>query len=62
MKFLEFKEEKKIAIQFMLSNHYHFEMVKQIISKEDPFICTLALSQDDDIPDIGEGILNVLYF
>ena len=59
---MEFKEDKKNATQSILKHPDQFEMIKQIISKEDPFICTLALSQDDDIPDIGEGILNVLYF
>ena len=57
MKFLELKEEKKNA-----RNLYPFEIVKQIIAKEDPFICNLVLSQDDDIPDVGEGILNALSF
>ena len=62
MKFLEFKEEKKNAIQSMLKNPCQFEVVKQIIAKDDPFICNLVLSQDDDIPDVGEGILNALSF
>ena len=46
----------------MLKDPCQFEMVKQIIAKDDPFICNLVLSQDDDIPDAGEGILNDLYF
>ena len=46
----------------MLKDPCQFEMVKQIIAKDDPFICNLVLSQDDDIPDAGEGILNDFYF
>ena len=50
--------EKKKEILAKLTSPNDFEIVKQIIAKDDPFIINLVLSQDSDIPDVSEGILN----
>ena len=55
-KISDFEEATENDFVSIDDDQIDLEMVKQTIAKEDPFICNLILSQDQNIPDVVEGI------